>query len=102
MKSRRVVAGRDQGTLPRVHEQCAVKAISLEIAPDGVPVRLDFEPVYLQFSDIAAPGRPTFGDKNNKTLSQTLTHRRYRSLQNEVEANYSAHLGKGLGTFWQS
>jgi hypothetical protein len=40
-----------------------------------------------------------FSTKNNKTLSETLSHRRYRSLKSATERNYSNYLNMPLGSF---
>jgi len=40
-----------------------------------------------------------FADKNNKTLSETLEHRRYKKLQTIVSKQYSRFLDHGLGEF---
>ena len=40
-----------------------------------------------------------FSTKNNKTLSETLSHRRYQSLKSAAERNYSSCLNMPLGSF---
>lgn len=40
-----------------------------------------------------------FSNKNNKTLSDTLVHRRYQKFSNEVISNYSDFLDWNLGDF---
>lgn len=40
-----------------------------------------------------------FSTKNNKTLSETLSHRRYQSLKSATERNYSSCLNMPLGSF---
>jgi len=40
-----------------------------------------------------------FSHKNNKTVAQTLKHRRYAKLKEEVERRYPGSLEKPLGKF---
>lgn len=40
-----------------------------------------------------------FSNKNNKTLSETLSHRRYHTLKSNTEKNYSSYLNMPLGRF---
>ncbi len=40
-----------------------------------------------------------FGQKNNRTVSETLEHRRYKNLEEEVVAKYPESLRKPLGSF---
>lgn len=40
-----------------------------------------------------------FAQKNNKTLAETLSNRRYASLSREVFCHYPNSLNEGLGTF---
>ena len=55
-----------------------------------VRVQLSFEEGV--FSDL-------FGGKNNKTVRETLAHRRYASLRETTEAAYPSRLGEPLGDF---
>lgn len=43
--------------------------------------------------------RDIFGEKNNKTVAETLEHRRYAKLKNEVTEKYHKSLDKPLGIF---
>ena len=40
-----------------------------------------------------------FSTKNNKTVGETLSHRRYQSLKAVTEKNYASHLNMPLGSF---
>jgi hypothetical protein len=40
-----------------------------------------------------------FENKNNKTLQETIKHRRYSRLKNDVSAKYSQYLDMKIGTF---
>jgi hypothetical protein len=56
-----------------------------------------FEHVGLRFaSDNCAD---VFASKNNKTLGQTLAHRRYLGLTTRITAEYPTSLGRPLGEF---
>jgi len=59
---------------------------------------LTFDKAPLLFHDLG-PRSDLFGAKNNKTLRQTLAHRRYSSLAVECSALYPAHLDTGIGEF---
>ena len=63
------------------------------------PVRdlCEFERVGLTFSD--ARHQSVFANKNNKTLGETVKHRRYSNLKNDVTAKYPGSLDKPLGSF---
>lgn len=54
----------------------------------GVPLRFESQ----TFVDV-------FAQKNNKTLGETLDHRRYAKLADFVLPRYRAHLGTPLGEF---
>jgi hypothetical protein len=56
-----------------------------------------FEPVALKFK--GNKGRDLFQSKNNKTLAQTLEHKRYAKLKEEIQNNYSKDIDRSLGTF---
>jgi hypothetical protein len=58
---------------------------------------LTFLPVSLIFQETAVSNR--FALKNNKTLSQTLSHRRYIHLKLEVEEKYGHTGNEKLGAF---
>jgi len=59
--------------------------------------KFDFSEVALKFTE----GTQTniFSQKNNKTLKQTIEHRRYFKLRNETENRFGAEMGKPLGKF---
>ena len=57
---------------------------------------LDFSEIDLEF--IGAPYRDVFGQKNNKTVAETLQHVRYQQLAKEVKGRYRDVLDKPLGT----
>ena len=57
----------------------------------------EFENVALQFEEVQIEN--TFRKKNNKTLSETLRHKRYMKFSDEVKENYPNSLGKPLGEF---
>ncbi len=57
----------------------------------------EFTPVELSFD--GKPYWDIFGQKNNKTVSETLEHRRYAKLKGEVFEKYPISLDKPLGAF---
>lgn len=59
--------------------------------------RLRFNPVPLVF--LAHGMRDIFANKNNKSLRDTLAHRRYQSLSKSVLSQYPSALDKPLGLF---
>lgn len=72
--------------------------------PKSLPVTVggrtwDFRPARLAFN----PGRESnvFARKNNKSLRETIAHRRYRHLR-EAAMAYSSRLDEPLGTFLYS
>jgi hypothetical protein len=40
-----------------------------------------------------------FENKNNKTLWETIAHKRYSHLKNDISENYAQYLDVGMGTF---
>ncbi len=58
---------------------------------------LDFSHVALHFVNDRCEN--VFANKNNKTLRETLAHRRYHGLAQECTANYPDHLDSPLGEF---
>lgn len=59
--------------------------------------KIQFKKVELKLKDGCFQN--VFADKNNKTLSETLEHRRYNKLSTIVSENYSEFLDYGLGEF---
>lgn len=57
----------------------------------------DFTPVELAFE--GKPYWDIFGQKNNKTVAETLEHPKYAKLKGEVVQRYSKSLSRPLGTF---
>ena len=57
----------------------------------------EFRPVELVFETDTYID--VFGNKNNKTLSETLAHRRYAKLKQDAEDKYSKFLAEPLGEF---
>lgn len=57
----------------------------------------EFLPLELCFED--GEFTNVFCEKNNKSVAETLEHRRYVSMRAEVEAAYPEHLGQPLGDF---
>ena len=55
----------------------------------------DFSKVKLEF--IGVPYQDVFGRKNNKTVAETLQHRRYRKFSEKVERCYRDILDEPLG-----
>lgn len=60
-------------------------------------VILEFFPVKLNFLETTTTNQ--FAYKNNKTVAETLTHKRYAHLAIEVGKNYTAFLSEKLGDF---
>ncbi len=58
---------------------------------------LDFLPVPLYFQNTQATN--VFGLKNNKTVAETLAHRRYAHLSHPTQQTYEYALSEPLGTF---
>lgn len=56
-----------------------------------------FEQVPLRFADDRREN--VFADKNNKTVRETLVHRRYQNLTQACTTRYSEHLDSRLGDF---
>ncbi len=56
-----------------------------------------FEKIELHFSGDVQTN--LFGNKNNKTVLQTLNHHRYKKLEKETLSGYSDKLGEPLGCF---
>jgi hypothetical protein len=63
----------------------------------GEEVEYDFVQVALDFD--GKPYRDVFGQKNNKTLAETLSHGRYAKLKTEVMQEYPDALNEPLGKF---
>jgi len=62
---------------------------------------ITYEPEFLQVA-LAFEGLPyqdVFVHKNNKTVAQTLEHKRYSKLKDEVVERYQDYLEKPLGEF---
>jgi hypothetical protein len=59
--------------------------------------KLLFEPVNLYFED--GYFENVFAEKNNKTVKDTLAHRRYVKLGEEIVKKYPQHLTWNLGAF---
>jgi hypothetical protein len=64
---------------------------------DGSDKKLRFTAVPLVF--LAHGVHDVFANKNNKSLRETLAHRRYRSLSKPVWSQYPRALDKPLGLF---
>lgn len=71
---------------------------------DGMHIKLSWEnnqykftPVILLFSNTLFEN--VFANKNNKTLGQTLLHRRYEAFTEESSLRYPEYLGFSLGKF---
>lgn len=60
-------------------------------------VRLKFERIELQFEGVVYTD--VFGAKNNKTLKETLKHRRYSKLYPSILSHYEPRLDTPLGEF---
>ena len=56
-----------------------------------------FHFVHVPLHFVGDRNEDVFGDKNNKTLRETLAHRRYASLAATCAAEYSQHLDSPLG-----
>jgi hypothetical protein len=63
----------------------------------GTDLGHDFERAELEFD--AAKFDSVFADKNNKTIAQTVEHRRYKKLSSEVTSRYVEFLDWPLGKF---
>jgi hypothetical protein len=59
--------------------------------------KIQFKKIELKLKD--GYFQNVFADKNNKTLSETLGHRRYNKLYTIGSENYSEFLDRGLGEF---
>jgi hypothetical protein len=58
---------------------------------------IEFQPVALRFGN--GEFRAVFAAKNNKSVSETLGHRRYANLNEEITRQYSSFLDWPLGEF---
>lgn len=58
---------------------------------------LHFREVSLGF--IPSTYSNVFAKKNNKTLRETIKHKRYNKFKNTIESNYPNYLDVGLGSF---
>lgn len=72
------------------------------VVPEDLVIRLEdeelhFEEVPLVFQDETFQN--LFGQKNNKTLGETLRHRRYARLKHIVEEKYKDAVDQPLGRF---
>ena len=56
-----------------------------------------FTPIALHFSE--GTFTDVFACKNNKTLTETIVHRRYLALANESRRNHPRELNTPVGTF---
>lgn len=63
----------------------------------NVEVGCCFSRVPLEFEGM--PYQDVFGLKNNKTVAETLDHRRYANFRTDVVAKYPYDLAKPLGSF---
>jgi len=67
----------------------------LQLVADGTT--LAFHPAQLEF--LEAPLENVFAAKNNKTLAETLAHRRYSGLAKRLGQQHGQELGTPLGQF---
>ena len=74
-----------------------MQATKNTIELDESGIKLSFNLVPLEF--IAHGLSDVFANKNNKSLKETLSHRRYQSLSKQIIAEYSQELDKPLGAF---
>ena len=58
---------------------------------------IKFQPVTLHFTNGGI--KNIFAKKNNKSLRETLVHKRYQNFSSTVNSNYSAYLDWDLGKF---
>src|SRR5512136_887141 len=59
--------------------------------------KFEFTPVTIRFEN--GQFTDVFAQKNNKTLNQTIVHRRYKSLAEETRRRYPNQLNTPLGVF---
>ncbi len=69
---------------------------TLEVRADGGPLR--FQRVALVFSGHGITD--VFARKNNKTVEETLAHRRYAKLGDVTARHFAASMGEKLGNFY--
>jgi len=60
-------------------------------------INSEWSAVPMQFAEMIFVD--VFGNKNNKTLNQTLAHNRYKKLAKEVHDKYASYLDTPLGNF---
>jgi len=69
----------------------------MKLRCEGAGTEYDFSHVALVFD--GTPYQDAFSQKNNKTVLETLKHKRYAKLKNEVLTKYPESLEKPLGLF---
>jgi hypothetical protein len=59
----------------------------------------DFSQVELSFNDSSYLDVSVFGQKNNKTVADTINHKRYEKFKEHIQTNYPESLEEPLGLF---
>lgn len=67
-----------------------LKCENIQFEPEFVQVPLVFE---------GKPYKDVFGEKNNKTVAETLVHQRYKKFERDIKRKYPDSLEKPLGSF---